>query len=73
MQKTGNHFSEEDCKMTQLELNDDQTALLIEILQSSLSDLKTERVRTDRRELHAQFLVRENFVADLINRLEGKQ
>lgn len=57
--------------MTQLQLNEKETALLIEILQSSLSDLRTERVRTDKRELHAEFVTRENFVASLISQLQS--
>lgn len=59
--------------MTRIELTEKEAAILIEILESCLSDLKTERVRTDKRELHAEFIERENFVGDLIKRLENKK
>jgi len=59
--------------MTRIELTEKEAAILIEILESFLSDLKTERVRTDNRELHAEFIEREIFVADIINRLENKK
>ena len=58
--------------MAQLELNEKETALLSEILEGCLSDLKTERVRTDKREMHQHFLERENFVADLLVRLQRR-
>ena len=58
--------------MTRIELNEKEAAILIEILESCLSDLKTERVRTENRELHAEFIERENFVGDLIKRLGNK-
>lgn len=56
--------------MTTIELTGREAGILIEILESFLSDLKTERVRTENRELHAEFIEREIFVADLIKRLE---
>lgn len=59
--------------MLQLELNEKERALLVDILRSSLEDIRTERVRTDRKDLHAGFLEREHFVEDLIQRLEGQK
>ena len=56
--------------MTQLQLNENETALLIEILSSSLEDIKTERVRTDKRDMHAEFIKRETFLTNLINQLQ---
>jgi hypothetical protein len=58
--------------MTRIELTEKEAAILIEILESFLSDLKTERVGTDNKELHAAFVEREIFVGDLINRLGKK-
>lgn len=59
--------------MTQLNLTEEETVLLTEILEGCLSDLKTERVRTDKRDLHQAFLERENLVADVILRLQGRK
>ena len=59
--------------MTKVELTEKETAILIEILESSLSDLKTERVGTDDKELHAKFIEREKFIDDLIKRLGKKK
>jgi hypothetical protein len=59
--------------MTNLELTEKEAALLIDVLESSLSDLKTERLRTDNRKLHAGFVERENSIADLIKRLDVKK
>ena len=58
--------------MTRIELNEKEAAILAEILESCLSDLKTERVHTENRALHAEFIERENFVGDLIKRLQNK-
>ena len=55
--------------MTRIDLTEKEAAILIEILESFLSDLKTERVGTDNKELHAEFVERETFVGDLIKRL----
>ena len=57
--------------MPRIELSEKEAAILIEILESCLSDLKTERVHTENRELHAEFIARENFVGDLIKRLKS--
>jgi len=59
--------------MPMIEFTEKEAAILIEILESFLSDLKTERVRTDNRELHAEFIEREIFVTNLITRLESKK
>lgn len=58
--------------MIRIELTEKEAAVLVTILESCLSDLKTERVRTENRELHAEFIERENLVGDLIKRLENK-
>ena len=58
--------------MTRIELTEKEAAILIEILESFLSDLQTERVYTDNKELHAEFVERETFVGDLMKRL-GKR
>ena len=58
--------------MPRIELTGKEAAILIQILDSYLSDLKTERVRTENRELHAEFVERENFIGDLVKRLENK-
>jgi hypothetical protein len=57
--------------MARIELTEKEAAMLTEILESFLSDLKTERVHTDNRGLHAEFIDRENFVGDLIKRLQS--
>jgi hypothetical protein len=59
--------------MTRIELTEKEAAMLTEILESFLSDLKTERVHTDNRGLHAAFIEREIFVGDLIGRLGIKK
>ncbi|QXE92630.1 hypothetical protein KP001_08975 [Geomonas subterranea] len=58
--------------MTRLELTEKETGILIEILESSLSNLKTERVGTDNRAWHLGLLEREEFVSDLLSRLTSK-
>jgi hypothetical protein len=58
--------------MTRIELTEKEAAILIEILESFLSDLQTERVHTDNKELHAVFVEREMFVDDLMKRLGKK-
>ena len=58
--------------MTKLELTGKEAAILTEILESFLSDLKTERVGTDNRKWHAEFVEREIFVGNLIKRLQNK-
>lgn len=57
--------------MAQLELNERETALLVEVLESTLGDLRTERIRTERKEMHASIAERESFVARLLDRLQA--
>jgi hypothetical protein len=59
----------EGAQMTRIELTEKESAVLIEILESFLSDLKTERVGTDNKGFHAELTERERFVEDLMNRL----
>lgn len=56
--------------MTKIELTEKEVGFLIDILESVLSDLKTERVGTDNRAYHAEFVEREKIVSDLIGRLK---
>jgi len=56
--------------MAKIELTEMEAGILIEVLESCLSDLKTERVGTDNRALHLEFTERENFVKSLIDRLK---
>lgn len=58
--------------MTRIELNEREAGTLTEILESYLSDLKTERVRTDNRKWHFEFTEREKFINDLIYRLKSE-
>jgi hypothetical protein len=55
--------------MTTLELTENESVALTEILVSYLSDLKTERVGTDNKKWHAEMVASEIFVEDLIQRL----
>jgi len=57
--------------MIRIELTEKDAQTLAEILQSSLSDLKTERVGTDNREWHAELKERESFITDILNRLSA--
>lgn len=57
--------------MTALNLTEKETTLLIEVLESSLMDLRTERLRTEKRDLHAAVAEREHVVAEVIRRLQG--
>lgn len=59
--------------MATLALNEKEAGILIGILESYLSDLKTERVGTDNRAYHSHFIEREKIVSDLIDRLGTKQ
>jgi hypothetical protein len=56
--------------MTALNLTEEETTLLLEVLESSLMDLRTERLRTEKRDLHAAVAEREHVVADVIRRLQ---
>lgn len=59
--------------MVTIELNPKDAAVLADMLQSLLVDLRAERVRTDNREFHADLVQRETFLSDLINRLEKEK
>ena len=59
--------------MTRIELSDKESAVLMDILESFLSDLKTERVRTDNRLFHAELRERETFVEGLLDRLRVQE
>ncbi len=55
--------------MVRIELTTTEAGVLRGILESSLSDLKTERLRTDNRQLRAEEKKQEVFLADLLTRL----
>ena len=55
--------------MVQIELAEKDAGILLELLQSCLSDLKTERIHTDNKEFHHSLLEREKLISDLIARL----
>jgi len=57
--------------MTRLELTEHESNTLAEILESFLSDVKTERVATDKRELRTELKEREVIAGDLLKRLEA--
>jgi hypothetical protein len=56
--------------MANIELTEKETAVLTEVLESSLSDLKTERVRTENRKFHAAVVEREHVLEEVIRRLK---
>ena len=56
--------------MRHIELTDAETDVLAEILESYISDLKTERVHTDKREWRLEFKEREALVTDLLKRIK---
>lgn len=58
--------------MIRIELTEKEGAILTDMLKSLLFDLRTERVGTDNREWHAEFVEREALVDDLLRRLENK-
>jgi hypothetical protein len=55
--------------MANIELTEKETAVLTEILESSLMDLRTERVRTENRQFHAAVVEREHVLQGVIKRL----
>jgi hypothetical protein len=57
--------------MKHIELTEKEAGLLAEILESSISDLKTERGHTDNRELRLELKEREAVVIDLLQRIKG--
>lgn len=56
--------------MVRIELTAHESVVLIEILESYLSDLKTERFHTDNRELREELKEKEAFLIDLLKRLK---
>jgi hypothetical protein len=57
--------------MVRLELTTDEARSLRGILESYLSDLKTERLHTDNRELRQAQKSEEDFVSGLLSRMHG--
>lgn len=55
--------------MTNIELTEKEASTLFEILESYLSDLKTERVATENRELRTELKEREMIADELLKRL----
>lgn len=58
-----------DNAMTNIELTEKEASTLFEILESYLSDLKTERVATENRELRTELKEREMIADELLKRL----
>jgi hypothetical protein len=57
--------------MKHIEFTEKESALLAEILESSISDLKTERGHTDKREMRLELKEREAMVIDLLQRIKN--
>jgi len=57
--------------MKRIELTEKESDLLIEILESSISDIKTERGHTDNRELRLELKERESQVIGLLQRVKN--
>lgn len=55
--------------MTRVELTDKESSILIEVLQITISELKTEIAHTDNREFRQGLKEREAFLEDFLNRL----
>ncbi len=56
--------------MKRIELTEKECDLLTEILESDISDLKTERGHTDNREFRLELKEREAMVIDLLQRVK---
>lgn len=56
--------------MKSIELTEKEAMTLAEILESYISDVKTERVATESRELRTELREHETIAADLLKRLE---
>lgn len=56
--------------MKSIELTEKEAMTLAEILESYISDVKTERVATESRELRTELREHEAIAADLLKRLE---
>jgi len=59
--------------MSGIELSEKEVVTLVSALESYLSDLSTERVGTDNRELRAELKEKEAIVGDILNRLKAKK
>jgi len=59
--------------MTHLELTEQEALTLVNILQSALSDLVTETVATENREMHAYLKEREAFIREVLKRLGSEK
>ena len=59
--------------MTRIELTETEAGILMEILESSLSELRTEKIGTDNRAWHVEMAEREKFLMHLIDRLQNEQ
>jgi len=57
--------------MKHIELTEKECDLLTEILESSISDIKTERGHTDNRELRLELKERESLVIGLLQRVKN--
>jgi hypothetical protein len=57
--------------MTRLDLTEQETLALIEILESSLSDLIIETAATDNREFREMLKEKKKFIRELLERLKG--
>lgn len=55
--------------MAHLDLTEQETRMLADVLESTLSDLVAETVATENRELKAQLKARKNFIREIIARL----
>jgi len=55
--------------MKRLDLTEQEAMILVEVLESSLSDLVTETAATENRELRAALKARKSFVRDILARL----
>jgi hypothetical protein len=59
--------------MTHLELTEQETLTLVNILESALSDLVTESVATENRELRAHLKERKAFIREVLKRLGSEK
>ncbi len=55
--------------MTRLDLSEQETLTLVEVLESTLSELVTETAATDNRELRAALKARKNTIRGILERI----
>lgn len=55
--------------MTRLDLSEQETLTLVEVLENTLSDLVTETAATDNRELRAALKARKSIIRGILERL----